>query len=368
MDSVVDLTLEGTRSKLQQGTVLVDSQDFGTRPRLLFIIDHEIRDGTTDRHGVERIISRRLHHVFIEPDGTTRSGGPAPYLDFAPLSAEHLDRARETLSLWGNAAIDQLALQHAVGSLVPVHFQEVQERRHRTVDATRDAVHSRLTEQVTYWSNRYLQLKDEMDAGRQPRMQPENARRTAEELSYRLEKRLRELEAQRNVVSRMPAVIGAALIIPRGLLLQWSNQPPSPEDDLAALDRAAMENLGMQAVMEHERSLGFEPKDVSAENLGWDITSTDTRGNCRFIEVKARRADAATITVTKNEMLVGFNKRGSGWFLALVRVEGERVAAPHYIEAPFEREPGWAEDAVVLNISSLLAGKSSASRPNGGTG
>ena len=93
---------------------------------------------------------------------------------------------------------------------------------------------------------------------------------------------------------------------------------------------------------------------MSAEDCGWDVTSTDAQGNCRFIEVKAPRKDATTVTVCKNEMLVGFNKRGEGWYLALVFVEGETVDGPHYIAAPFDREPGWAETSVNLSVPDLL--------------
>ena len=36
---------------------------------------------------------------------------------------------------------------------------------------------------------------------------------------------------------------------------------------------AALKMPAMHAVMEHERSLGYEPIDVSAQKYGWDITS-----------------------------------------------------------------------------------------------
>jgi hypothetical protein len=56
-------------------------------------------------------------------------------------------------------------------------------------------------------------------------------------------------------------------------------------------------------------------------------------------------------------MLVGYNKRGEGWYLALVLVDGEQIEGPHYIEAPFTREPGWAETSVNLDIQQLLQKK-----------
>ena len=53
--------------------------------------------------------------------------------------------------------------------------------------------------------------------------------------------------------------------------------------------------------MEVERGLGFEPTDREFEKLGYDIESRiPGTGRLRFIEVKGRRADAPTVTVTKN--------------------------------------------------------------------
>ena len=61
--------------------------------------------------------------------------------------------------------------------------------------------------------------------------------------------------------------------------------------------------------MEVERSLGFEPTDREFEKLGYDIESREQgTGRLRFLEVKGRVTGAATITVTKNEILYSLNK------------------------------------------------------------
>ncbi len=357
IDATVDLILESHRPRLQQGSVFVDREDPGTKPRLLFLIDHAIRDGMEDRFGQQRVISRKIHHVFLYPSGEARPAGPAPYLDYEALPEAFHPRVQEILAQWPEQDLGRLARDYAVTALVPDHLEEVRSRRHRAVDATLAAVHARLTVEINHWTHRYQQLLTAMEAGQQPRMQPENARRTAEDLTHRLEKRRRELEAQRNVTSQLPQVIGAALIIPNGLLEQWEPALPKPGETADPDARAAMERVGMEAVLRMERELGFSPQDVSDQNCGWDITSTDGEGNCRFIEVKARQAGADTITVTKNEMLVGYNKQKQGWFLAIVLVDGDRVDGPHYVEAPFDREPGWAETSVNLNIARLLEQK-----------
>ncbi len=70
-------------------------------------------------------------------------------------------------------------------------------------------------------------------------------------------------------------------------------------------DTQAVAAAARKIVMDVECDLGFEPVDREFEHLGYDVESRDPRGaqSMRFIEVKGRRADADTVTVTKNEIL-----------------------------------------------------------------
>jgi len=72
-----------------------------------------------------------------------------------------------------------------------------------------------------------------------------------------------------------------------------------------------IEKIGMEKAMEHERSNGRIPEDVSKENLGFDIRSKPMSQNLgtgkgnnetRYIEVKARSFEGP-IVITKNEWL-----------------------------------------------------------------
>lgn len=356
VDATVDLIMENYMPLLKQGTVFVDGNDPGETPHMLFILNHAVKDGIEDKYGRQRTISQKLQYVLLDPEGKAMAGGPAPYLDYSPLPEDKRALAKQLVSQhWSNADMENLAIDYAANNLVTAHYEEIKDRCLRTVKATLEAVHSRLTVEINHWTHRYEKLKMDVDAGRQPRMQPENARRKAEELTARLQKRTQDLEAKRNVISSPPNIIGGALVIPQGLLEKISGeQPANTEFTADAAARAEMERIGMETVMTHERAQGFTPTDVSAENLGWDITSVDDKGNCRFLEVKARRKDATTITVTKNEMLVGFNKKDEGWYLVLVLVDGDQIDGPHFINAPFDSEPGWAVASMNLSISKLL--------------
>ena len=63
------------------------------------------------------------------------------------------------------------------------------------------------------------------------------------------------------------------------------------------------EATAMRVVMDHERDQGRHVEDVSAKNLGYDVTSLDTTsGGLRLIEVKSLAAATGTILLTPNEV------------------------------------------------------------------
>jgi hypothetical protein len=61
-----------------------------------------------------------------------------------------------------------------------------------------------------------------------------------------------------------------------------------------------IERIGMEVAIRYERKQGREPEDVSGENLGFDLRSTDPEGERRYIEVKAR-AEKGAVALTQNE-------------------------------------------------------------------
>lgn len=111
----------------------------------------------------------------------------------------------------------------------------------------------------------------------------------------------------------------------------------------------------MDRVMEVERGLGRHPRDVSAENLGYDIESAVAGdGRLLFLEVKGRVQVAATVTITKNEILTALNKPDE-FILAIVTIDGDQTSEPVYVRSPFTREPDFGVTSVNYNLNELLA-------------
>lgn len=352
MQSITDLMLEKHRNKLKQGAVLVDASDLGIIPRVMFIIDHAVREGSD----TSRLVSRRMQFVEIDPEGGAVNAGWAPHLDLEPISAEDHRLVEDILnSPWIAQDLEQRALAHASASMVPAHFNEVRDRRERQVEKTHKAVQTRLAVEINYWQDRYIKLKEDVEAGKDVRLNLENVRRTLDELTTRLQSRTKELEAMRSVVSATPVVMGGALIIPAGLLAQRKGDSTWSADAQA---KKIIELIAMNAVAEAERALGHTVIDVSAEKCGWDITSIPPSQDgkmqpTRHIEVKGRSKGASTITVTRNEILYALNQSDK-FILAIVLVDGEEFEGPYYIRQPFNQEPDWAVSSINLDLKQLL--------------
>jgi hypothetical protein len=240
---------------------------------------------------------------------------------------------------------------------VPEHYREVKARREHQADKVLAAVNERLVKEINHWSDRYIKLTDDVAAGKQPRMQPEVARRRVDELTERLNQRKRELEAMKAVVSSTPVVIGGALVIPQGLLAQRKGETVFCADADA---RARVETVAMNAVIAVEKGFGHEVKDMSAEKCGWDVTArppANPDGSIkpdRHIEVKGRAKGQSTITVSRNEIIYALNQSDK-FLLAVVIVDGDSFDGPHYIRNPFITEPDFGVASINYDLSDLLS-------------
>jgi len=356
LDSVIDLTLERYRNLLAQGAVLIDENDTGTEPRALIYLEHGIRDGRVGPHGRARLISQRLQFVYLDRHGKAVDGGAAPYLDCRPAT-EQEQQLIQTLFQdgWLSSSIEEQARAYAISDLVPRHLEEVKARRVDEIERTEAAVKDRLRREILHWQHRALELEREEQAGRQQRLNSQNARRHVEILTDRLEKRLGELARERAIAPLPPEIQGAALVVPIGWIRERV-QPAGMPVGLAE-GREHIEKLAMDAVMEAERALGREPKDVCAENRGYDIESREREGGkLHFIEVKGRHDAADTVTITRNEMLTAYNAEDA-YVLAVVQVEAGFARQPVYVRKPtglFGPEPGFAEVSRIISLSKII--------------
>lgn len=345
LQAVIALLMMRAGDLMQRGAMLIDPADLGETPRVLVSIEHVVHDARPSLDGGRRAVSRRLQFVEIAQDGTVNPSGYAPYLDYRPpTDAERavLATVPENTSLRGD--LEQQALEYAIAHLVPEHIAEVRQRTETRVTKTLVAVQERLTKEIIYWNNQAVKYREQEQAGKTPRMNAAVAERRADELQDRLRRRAGELEQERKLAPQPPAIAGGAFVIPAGLLVRLLGTVPTTPDGTSPEARRRVEVAAVAAVMAAERALGFEPRDVSALKVGYDVESRIVgTGKLRFIEVKGRSAGAEAVEVTRNEILTALNKPDD-FILALVEV-GEALTV-RYVRQPFSREPDFGVESV----------------------
>ncbi len=348
LDVTVDILLERYGSLLKQGAILVDKTDSGETPRLLVYLEHAIQDARTDGLGNRRVVSKRFEFVEVSPGSEARWAGWAPHLDLWPPSEEEKPLVGDLAKAeWLAEGPEAAGLDYAIRVAVPAHLEEVRLRTVDRVERTIAAVRERLTTEIVYWDHRAATLKEQELAGKQPAMNPARAAQRRDDLKARMRRRLAELEEEQQLSPLPPVVVGAALVVPAGLLARLRGERVATPADFAR-ERERVERLAVDAVLAAERAAGRVPEEMPHNNPGFDVRSKDpATGATWFLEVKGRVAGADSVTVTKNEILTGLN-RPETFRLALVEVAPDDTTTVRYVEQPFR-----GTDDVYFDVKSV---------------
>ncbi len=353
LDSVLDLVLERHGDVLKRGAVLIDDQDPSDRARLLFTLEHAIQDGRRTRTGQLQVISKRLQFVSVDEGGEWRGIGAAPYLDLRPASEDELAVLSPDLdAAWLRRQWGQEAMGYAIRHLVPAHQQEIKTTRLEQIDKVEQQVKARLTKEIAYWDRRAQDLREKESAGKRTRLPAKVAAGRADELSDRLRQRLDELDKERRIMPAPPVVRGGCLVIPAGLLAKRKGATESSVYSVDAAARRRVELLAVQAVMEAERSLGRQPRDVSLDGVGCDIESKAADGSLLFIEVKGRVVGADSISMYVTEVRKA-NNVPDQFVLAIALIDDDRVVELRYVRGVDYGQPSFIQSSSTFQLRAL---------------
>ncbi len=359
LDSTAAVILEQNRDLLRRGSVLVDENDHSTSTRLLFYLDHSIRNATVTSSGDLRVISRRMLFVEMDANGNSRNPQYAPYLDYRPL-AEGEPSVDAILSrpecAWLTGDLEEKARSYAINHVIQGHQNEVREQKLAHIAKTEVAVKERLTKEINHWVHRAEELLVQEQSGQiNARLNSDEARKRSNVLQERMQRRIEELELEKQISPLSPDILGSVLIVPTGLLGEVAGEPASAGTPADVTNRQAVAAKAREIVMEVERGLGFEPVDREFDKLGYDIESrVPGQGKLRFIEVKGRAAGADTLTVTRNEILYSLNKP-EDFILAMVEFLPDGSCRTRYLRNPFHSGPDFGVTSVNYDFAELLA-------------
>ena len=87
-----------------------------------------------------------------------------------------------------------------------------------------------------------------------------------------------------------------------------------------------------QQCVEIEKSLGNDAKDVSKQNVGYDVESIAKDGEKRYIEVKSIVSQGSPFSITNNEYTAA-HQYGDNYYLCLITQNDKKLVAL-YIKNP----------------------------------
>ncbi len=248
--------------------------------------------------GLGQVVHERLFAVEVVEGGEPRLREPGLLGDFTPADPPDELPLVATLpeaSAWLH--------EHALEPFL------VETRNERLAEVDRVAVHvelslTELLQRADEEIGRAAAEVERKTAGAEGRLAQSEARHA--ELLARRERRRTELERQRALTLQAVERLASVLAVPH---------PAREAPEVRRLKpNRETEAIAMRVVMEHERAQGRQVYDVSAKNLGYDVTSLDLgSGDLRLIEVKGLGAASGTILLTPNERRVAEDRRDCFW-------------------------------------------------------
>jgi SNF2 family DNA or RNA helicase len=353
MSATMGVITDRHHDTLRRGAILVDRADLNIEPYVVCLLEHDVTDGRAGRDGQPQVISRRAQYVRVGPDGTIATLTQSPIPNFDAVTDDERVQAQAVLKeSWCQAAdLNTRVVRHASVTVARDHADSVAARTLERVAKTERLVRDRLTKEINYWDQRAFDLREQERAGKKTRLPAAQIEQRTEALARRLDRRLKELDKERDISARPPRVTGACLVITQG----WLDAQVDPE---AATHRAKettrIDRLAVDAVLRVEKVLGHQPSKMPHNNPGYDIES-ETPNGLDFIEVKGRFDGGDTFILTRQEALTALNK-GIHSILALVRVLPDDSTTVRYLRQPittpidpraarveFDWDPFWNE-------------------------
>ncbi len=314
----------------------------GQREGVLWFVIGTVRDGSGQAAG------QRVFCLYQPLTGPIQPVNPAILWDLEPLDdfpAPALGEGPGVRALLEERAEVE---DHAITAVLFPYLAEIQARREH--EATiKEKYGLRSLDYLLQESNQKIldyKLRQNLDL---PLL---NEQRNLDQLEARRRELEAEIRLERNLTVDAPRFLGAAVVMPVRPPLRSPAQFAYPEPDTggqvgretAAEDyETAMhrdleaEAVGMRVALDYERAQGWQPEDVAAENLGFDVRSIryredGTLAEIRYIEVKAR-ARTGAVRISANEWKKARHFGADFW---LYIVTGAKTATPelHRVQNP----------------------------------
>ena len=135
LEAIISLVREQNGHLMKQGAVLVDDTDEGSDISVLFLMEHAVQDGRSNKMGAPNVISQKLQFASIDSTGNvTNAVVSAPHLNLRAATTEEISSMRVELDAERFGLIWKKAIQFATVELAQRHLNEIRDRRLPEID------------------------------------------------------------------------------------------------------------------------------------------------------------------------------------------------------------------------------------------
>ena len=133
-----------------------------------------------------------------------------------------------------------------------------------------------------------------------------------------------------------------------------------PSDDAVDAQKQKMESESQsrKIVIEHERAEGRETEEMPANNPGYDVESTESNGDIRYIEIKSTKSlwGRDGITLSFAQLNLAYIKKDAFWLYVIENIGSEnsriyKIQNPMKHLRGFKLNDSWKEIAVSLELA-----------------
>ncbi|MCX7985166.1 MAG: helicase-related protein [Bacteroidetes bacterium] len=257
---------------------------------IILFYEGELKDGTGAVAG-KRLFSFYVHNNEVRP---------IPPSILWDLAEENNPTSPKTID--ADTLIKQTQA-HAIKALE--HYRaELRSERKRQAEIKQKYGVKSLEHLIVKLDGELIELDARKEKGENVDLVIRNKQERKKEYENALQNLKKLITQEQSLTMSMPRFLGKVQVL------------PYPSIGKEIVRDTEVEALGMKIALEYEQKQGRIPEDVSAQNLGFDIRSTDESGNVRYIEVKAR-AQTGSLALTQNEWFKA-QRFGDDYYLYVV--------------------------------------------------
>ena len=319
-DALVEVVCNEFKEDMLKGTILVSPED--QHPYFAYFIKNQIQDNSSNQTGRVNVVNELLTLVCKEDNGDFYRTSPAKLLDlcppteFAKIITPPTPITEDEVVEWAYEDQTEPLLSETSKKIekdTQTRKEYLQTAFHQIIFDVQSEIND-LQGQILFSDNEKIQHK----------LQTKEHKLNV--LIQRKNERLEKMNHLTEIFAVAPEVLGCAYVVPLNQV-EYSHCFGMKRDD-------EVEAIAMQFALDYEIKNNRKPKDVSLDNVGYDIRSIDSDGVKRYIEVKGRSVDDG-VMLSENEMNRLSQLGSSAWLYIITNCTKNPVI--HVINNPIQK-------------------------------